>query len=399
MKPTKSSPLAGLRARLAEAEETLRAIQRGEVDAVVIAGKQGPEVFTLGGAEHAYRVLIESMNEGALTMTVDRMILYANHCFARMVRCPLAQVIGGSFGRFLDAEDQAALRPLLKQSGQSGARMQVRLHASDGARVPALISIRPLARHSSASAAIGMVVTDMTEAQRTEETLRGLYHRLMTAQETERGRVALELRDNITQLLCAVQVRSQVLAASLPRRQKEARGEVEKLSGMLGQAAVEVDRISRDLRPSALEDLGLIPVLRGTSTEFVDRTGVPLKLTCAGLADRLPADIELALYRILQEALRNVHQHACARHVAVRLTQRGAVIQLVIKDDGVGFDLVRPPAGRRGKRGFGLLNMRERVACVGGALSLKTAPGKGTTVQAQVPISHRGKQRSPRPPP
>ena len=83
-----------LRARLADAEETLRAIRSGEVDAVVVAGKQGPQVFTLEGAEHAYRVLIESMNEGALTLTADKMVLYANQCFARMVKCPLEQVIG-----------------------------------------------------------------------------------------------------------------------------------------------------------------------------------------------------------------------------------------------------------------------------------------------------------------
>ena len=132
--------------RLADAEETLRAIRSGEVDAVVVAGKQGPQVFTLEGAEHAYRVLIESMNEGALTLTADGMILYANQCFARMVKCPLEQVIGSSFRRFLSAEDRATLRPLLKRAGKSGAKIQVLLHAGDGSHMPAQISIRPLAK-------------------------------------------------------------------------------------------------------------------------------------------------------------------------------------------------------------------------------------------------------------
>ncbi len=80
------------------------------MDTVVVAGKKGPQVFTLQGAEHAYRVLIESMNEGALTLTADKMILYANQCFARMVKCPLEQVMGSSFRRFLSAADRAALR-------------------------------------------------------------------------------------------------------------------------------------------------------------------------------------------------------------------------------------------------------------------------------------------------
>src|ERR1035437_4220690 len=100
-RPALSRELAGLRARLAEAEETLRAIRSGEVDAVVVAGKEGPQVFTLQGAEHAYRVLIESMNEGALTLTAKGVILYANQCFARMVASPLEQVIGSSVHRFL----------------------------------------------------------------------------------------------------------------------------------------------------------------------------------------------------------------------------------------------------------------------------------------------------------
>jgi PAS domain S-box-containing protein len=117
----------------------------GEVDSVMVAGKQGPQVFTLEGAEHAYRVLIESMNEGALTLTADKTILYANQCFARMVKCPLEQVTGSSFRRFLSAEDRATLRPLLKRADKSGSKIQVLLNAGDGSQMPAQISIRPLA--------------------------------------------------------------------------------------------------------------------------------------------------------------------------------------------------------------------------------------------------------------
>src|SRR5438093_7317051 len=131
-----SRELSELRARLVAAEETLRAIRSGEVDAVVVAGKQGPQVFTLEGTEHAYRVLIESMNEGALTLTADKTILYANLCFARLVKCPLEQVAGSSFRRFLSAEDRATLRPLMKRVPKSGAKIQVLLHAGDGSRMP-----------------------------------------------------------------------------------------------------------------------------------------------------------------------------------------------------------------------------------------------------------------------
>src|SRR5438045_935380 len=96
VRTTPAPTLARLRARLAVAEATLGAIRRGEVDTVLVTGRQGPRVFTLEGAEHAYRVLIEAMNEGALTLTADKTILYANQCFARMVKCPLEQVTGSS---------------------------------------------------------------------------------------------------------------------------------------------------------------------------------------------------------------------------------------------------------------------------------------------------------------
>src|SRR5476649_1590489 len=102
----------------------------------MVAGKQGPQVFMLDGAEHAYRVLIESMNEGAVTLTADKMILYANQCFAKMVKCPLEQVIGGSFRRFLSLEDRATLRPLVRRPGKSGSKIQVLLIAGDGSQMP-----------------------------------------------------------------------------------------------------------------------------------------------------------------------------------------------------------------------------------------------------------------------
>jgi PAS domain S-box-containing protein len=385
-RPAPTGKLAGLNARLAEAEATLRAIRTGEVDTVMVAGKEGSQVFTLDGAEHAYRVLIESMNEGALMLTADKTILFANQCFARMVKCPLEQVTGSSFRRFLSDADQATLKRLLKRSNPSGAKIQVLLRASNETQVPAHLSIRPLARNGFKSATFGIVVTDMTEARRNEEMLRALTHRVVQAQEAERGRVALDLHDHITQLLCAVLVRSQTLADQLPAREGPLKREALKLRKLLGQTADEVERISRNLRPGVLEQLGLDTVLSHTSTEFAQRTGVALKLTCVSLTARLPGDIELTLYRILQEALQNVALHARARHVKVSLTKPDGLVQLVIHDDGISFDLEHPPARPRKQGRLGLLSMRERAAYVGGTLSVKSAPGQGTTLTVQIPL-------------
>jgi len=378
---------AELHARLAIAEDTLRAIRNGEVDSVMVAGKEGSQVFTLDGAESAYRILIESMNEGALILTVDKTILYANQCFARMVKCPLEQVIGSSLRRFLSLEDRATLRRLLKRTAKSGPKIQVMLQTGGGLKMPVQISVRPLARNGFNCPTIGMVVTDMTEARRNEVQLRSLTHRVVQVQEAERGRVALELHGHITQLLCAVLVRCQTLADTLSARDGAAKKEAIKLREMLGQAASEVERISRNLRPSILDELGLVALMRDVCTEFAEQTGVALRLTSLQLARRLPSDIELTFYRILQEALRNVEQHARARHVTVRLTKQGGGVQLVIQDDGTGFDPRKNyPNTQNGKSGLGLLSMRERVSYVGGTLKVTSARRAGTKIAVSIPL-------------
>lgn len=384
-----SRELAELRPRLAEAEETLRAIRTGEVDAVMSTGRTGQQVFTLEGAEHAYRVLIESMSEGALTLTADKTILYANQCFARMVKCPLEKVTGSSFRRFLSAEDRAILRPLMKRSSKCGSKIPVLLRAADGSRMPVLLSIRELANEGSKHVIIGMVVTDMTAARRNEEVLRTLTHRIVQAQEAERRFVALELHDNITQLLCAVLVRSQALAERLSR-DEPLKQEAIKLRKLLGETASEVERISRGLRPSVLDELGLIAVLRDMSTEFAERTGVPVTLDCVELPRRLPGDIELTLYRILQEALKNVEKHACARQVTVRLQQQGASVQLTISDDGIGTAPVRRTARQKQTSGLGLLSMRERATYVRGTLNIKSVRHTGTEIVVRIPLGRTG---------
>jgi PAS domain S-box-containing protein len=381
-----TSEIDALRSRLAESEEALRAIRAGEVDTVAFSGGRGRQVFTLEGAEHAYRTLIESMNEGALTLTSDKTILYANQCFARMVKCPLEQVTGSSFRRFISLEDRMKLRSLMKRADKAGAKIQVLLHRADGSRMSAQISIRPLAKNGPDRAVVGMVVTDMTEARRNEEMMRSLTRRVVQAQEAERGHLALELHDHVTQLLCVVLLRSQALADSLTARDGPAKRAAMGLREMLGRTAEEVERISRGLRPGVLDQLGLAAVLRSTGREFAERTGMVVELTCVELTGRLPADAELALYRVLQEVLRNTEQHARAGHVTVRLTQPGLFVEMSITDDGIGFDPDRRPSGRNGKRGLGLLSMGERAAYVGGVLSIVSAPGEGTTIRARIPF-------------
>jgi signal transduction histidine kinase len=226
--------------------------------------------------------------------------------------------------------------------------------------------------------------------QRTEERLRALTQRVVQAQEDERGRVARELHDTITQMLCAIQFRSQVLAEKLPARNRLAKAEAIKLHKIIGKTVEEVERISRNLRPIVLDHLGLVAGLHDAGTEFAHRTGVSIKLDCVELTQRLPAETELALYRILQETLKNVEKHARARQVMVHLTKPGNLMQLTINDDGMGFDPDRHPARPKGQGGLGLLGMRERAAYVGGTLTVKSVRRVGTEIEVRIPLPLEG---------
>jgi len=165
------SEIEALRARLEEAEDTLKAIRRGEVDAVVVEGAQGEQIFTLEGAEKPYRLLIEAMNEGAVTAHLDGTILYCNTCFARMIQTPVEQVIGGSLFDFIKLEEKAALQALLRATTPIGAKAEFTLFPStvDAPPLPVQLSLRPLEIHGVQ--AFALVATDLTERKGFEESL------------------------------------------------------------------------------------------------------------------------------------------------------------------------------------------------------------------------------------
>lgn len=217
-----------------------------------------------------------------------------------------------------------------------------------------------------------------------EEQLRTLADWAVQAQEDERAGLALTLHDNITQLLCAIQIRTQTLLDKLPPNGPATKREATKLRDLVGIAAEEVETISRQLRPGVLEMLGLAAVLRDTGAAFAERTGVGIQLDGVLFTERLPATIELALYRIYQIALNNVELHAHARNVSLRLEVVGDFIQLSIKDDGIGFESGTPISGRLSS-GLGLLRMRERATSVGGSLKIESACNAGTEIEVRIP--------------
>ena len=222
-----------------------------------------------------------------------------------------------------------------------------------------------------------------------EAKLRELPRLILQAQEAERRRVARELHDSVNQLLSSVKFRIQSVEARLPKNDDALHAHVEKTRALLDKAMLEVRRISRNLRPSELDDLGLAPALRSLCTEFGERTGIAVELVCPDAPEKLPADIELNIYRIAQEALTNVEKHAGARRVTVELACDDGRLRFRVRDDGRGFDKSALSMGVAKDAGMGLMDIEERVRLVGGTCAVESSPGAGTKVAVELTLQAR----------
>jgi two-component system sensor histidine kinase UhpB len=204
----------------------------------------------------------------------------------------------------------------------------------------------------------------------------------ISAQEEERKRIARELHDETAQSLTSLLVRLRIAErAQTPEDMRKAIAEVRELTT---RTLDEVRNLAVELRPSALDDLGLVPALHWYTKQYAERHGVVVAFDAASLSDRLPGPVELVLYRLIQEALTNVAKHSGARRISVRLERARNVVRASVEDDGRGFD-VRSTLRSR-ERGLGLFGMHERLALVGGDLRIESEPGNGTRIVAEVPL-------------
>jgi two-component system, NarL family, sensor histidine kinase UhpB len=213
------------------------------------------------------------------------------------------------------------------------------------------------------------------------QRLREVAARALTAAEEERKRVARELHDGTAQTLAGLRMRLRLARATEDADVRSA--QLEQVSREIGEAIEEVRRMSKGLRPPTLDVLGLAPAIDAYARSVTEAAGLELDLRTELVAGVLTTEAELALYRILQEALSNVVRHAGASVVRIRLERNGADVQLAIEDDGSGFDVGAELGDRT--RGLGLFGMQERAAYVGGRVSITSTPGRGTGVLVTLP--------------
>jgi signal transduction histidine kinase len=212
-----------------------------------------------------------------------------------------------------------------------------------------------------------------------------LLRRLVSAQEDERRRLSRELHDGLGQELTALTLGLKALEQAAPEGTPD-HARLLDVHEVVGRISREAHDLAVELRPTALDDLGLGAALAAYVARWAERTGVAAAFEPIGLEeDRLPPEVESAVYRVVQEALNNVAKHARARRVTVMAAREGGELIVLVEDDGRGFDPQRVGAAS-GRRSLGLLGMRERVALVGGTLVTESGEGEGTTVQARIPL-------------
>jgi PAS domain S-box-containing protein len=372
-------------ARLSEAEEALRAIRSGEVDAIVV-NRQGKEkVFTLKGADHTYRVFVERMNEGAAVLSSDHTVLHCNGRFARFLGARLQSVIGSSMLDLVWPDDHPKLDALLRRAAQRNCRGEIRLQSRKGAPLSVHLSLNPLRLDSTR--AVCLIASDLSETKRAEqelrasgEQLRNLTAHLQSVREEERARISREVHDELGQSLTAVKMDLAWLAGRLPQRDGPMLKRIRSTQQLADSIIQSIRRISTELRPAVL-DLGLAAAVEWQVQEFEARSGIRCKVRLL-TRQVVASNASTAMFRIFQETLTNVARHAKATRAEVVLQKQRDRLVLLIHDNGRGFDQADPSLSKS----LGLLGMRERAAILGGRVSISSAPGKGTTVTAWIPL-------------
>jgi signal transduction histidine kinase len=227
--------------------------------------------------------------------------------------------------------------------------------------------------------------SEVAEHRKAEAARAQLLRRLVTAQEEERRRISRELHDHLGQYLSTMMLCLKTLRPAA--FEGAARDGLQRLEELTGTLVEEVHHLAWELRPAALDDLGLQAALHNYAEKWSGRSGVAVDFHGGGLErQRLPPEVETTVYRIVQEALTNVLKHAAARRVSVIAERRREHVLVIVEDDGRGFDTEAAAREQAAGRGLGLLGMRERVAHVGGALDFDSAPGGGATVRARIPV-------------
>src|ERR1700686_281354 len=327
--------------------------------------------------------LIANSPLGIVTKDEQNRVVFCNPAFERMFHYSQNELQGKDIDNIIALHDmEEANRMTFAVRGGGVVHATTQRRRKDGALIDVeLHGIRVF----SAESFVGhfAIYQDITERRRSEEKLQALRNRLTRTQEEERSRIARDLHDDIGQRLALLSIDLEQMKIASLKVSSALAGELEALVRTAGEITSDVHNVSRRLHPSQVELLGLAPALNNFCREFAVRNSMRIQFTSACLTCRLPEEASLCLFRVAQEAIRNVHKHSGCREALVELDEIFGSLRLRISDRGNGFD----PTSAEASQGLGLLSMEERLRSMGGELFVDSRPGGGTCIKASIPAT------------
>ncbi|WP_300667118.1 PAS domain S-box protein [Desulfoluna sp.] len=340
----------------------------------------------LAKAETHYRLLVENMNEGLAIFNAEGHFTYTNDCLCAMTGYSRATLMGKKSTFVVAPEDH----PPIGDKGRYEDRgsYEARLATASGKNLHIQISPEPLVDDQGNDRGSFVVITNITELKAAEKQIRSLSQELIKAQENERQRIARDLHDNVAQNLATLKIGWDTLLDTLPESAPALQVKTRALSRLLRGSIESIRGLAYNLQPPELEQLGLITAIRRYCEEQATHSNLPIDLFTAGVKElHLSFDIQINLYRLVQEALANVRKHADATRVVIRLTASHPCLILKVEDNGKGFHVKKRLAEAVHEKRMGVRSMEERVSLLHGTMKLTSSLGTGTRLRIEVPAA------------
>ncbi len=348
--------------------------------------------FALRESEKRFRLVANSAPVMIWMSGPDKLCTFFNQGWLDFTGRPLEDELGNGWASRVHSEDRERRLEVYARAfeGRVDFQMEYRLRRHDGQfRWITDVGIPRFGPDDSLQGYIGSAI-DITDRKQAEEELLDMSGRLISAHEEERARIARELHDDLSQRMALLEIGLEEVEQETRGVSPIARQHLHKIAEIASEVSSDIHNLSHELHPSKLDSLGLVAAVGGFCREFLMQYGLHIQFTHNQMEGRIPKDVTLCLFRIVQEALRNVVKHSNAADARVDLTCHGDRIELSVSDSGVGFN----PGSNKQFTGIGLISMRERLRLLGGQLVIESEPSRGTRIHARVPLT-APKQQAP----
>ncbi len=342
----------------------------------------------LAASEERYRELFENANDAIWVHDLQGNIIAANRAMSELTGYTLAELRGLKADDIIAegcAEKESAIQdPFLKGNAMK-LLSELTLRKKDRSEAWVQFSTSPVLNNGHIDA-FQHVARDVTEEKRMKESLRFYLRQVTRAQEDERMRIARELHDGVIQSLAGLSLELDGFASDDASLSSDKSVSLETLQHKIAGMSEDVRRLSQSLRPATLDRLGLVPALQSMAADIREHSGIALRVEAHGAGQRLPAEVELTLFRIAQEAIRNISRHSQATAGEIMVEFDNSRARIVVTDNGKGFEVPSTTDDLVREAKLGLAGMYERAQLLGGSLEIQSQPGEGTTVKIEMPM-------------